>query len=101
MATHLSTQGRLTALCFYLFHLGFDQRVTRFVHQGFSARSANGRGQTLRAFHIKQNGAIGHSTQYVLGKQLHLPVWVNGFTILCNDTQSVAIAIKRQSQLCP
>ena len=94
MATHLSAQWRFTALCFDLFHLGFDQRVARFVHQGFTARSANGGSQTLRAFHIKQNGAIGHSTQYVLGKQLHLPVWVNGFTILRNDAQSVAIAIK-------
>ena len=69
------------------------------VHQRFTACRFNRRRQTLRTFHIKQNGAARHAREHVLCKQHHLPVGVDVVAVLGDDTQPVAIAVEGQAQL--
>ena len=98
MAAHFAAQGGLTASGLNFFHLGLDQGVPCFVHQGLATCCTNGWRQALRALHIKQDGALRHTAEYVLRKKLHLAIGVNGFAILCDDAQAIAITIKCQAE---
>ena len=93
VAAHLAAQGRIQ-----LAHLGLDQRVAGFEHQRHATGSRNGRGQALRAFDVKHNGAAGHAREHVLCKQHHLPVGEDVAAIAGDDAQTVAVAVKGQAE---
>lgn len=63
-----------------------------------SARSHNGRGQLLRAFHVEHDGAARHAGQHILCKQHHLPVGVDHIAVLGDDAQATAVAVEGQPQ---
>ena len=92
VATHLAAQRGVQ-----LFHAGFDQRVAGFVHVRHPPGSANGWGQLLAAFHIKQNRCAGIAREHILGEQHQLAIRKDVLPIFGDDAQAVAIAIKGQA----
>ena len=93
MPTHLAAQRGVNFA-----HLRLDQRVAGFVHQRHAACGGNHRGQTLRTFHVKHDGAAGYAAQYITRKQHHLAVRVNVLAVFGDNAQTVTVAVKGQAQ---
>ena len=94
MTAHFTSQSSV-----FHFHFGFDQRMTRFPHDGPATMFFNIIVHHLGAFDLGDKGGPGFTGQNLPRENYHQTITINDISFFIHDTNPVTVAVKPDTHI--